>query len=228
MFPSPQIKAELATPQVVPTSQDVQARKGRFGGMMVVIHGLQGKPYTCTHDIEFNLDDTFFSCISTWVNRKASPDEVSQSVCISLACYRLPDLFATIQSESQLQGIAELTSHSSCSWPTSGRLSLQIERHSKHYVIPLCPPVILTPDNCVDVSSFMSSGHNTFRLTQQGDLSEFAFVFHAHHPSDAQLAELNAVAVASKRWKELVGWLGSPIGSQSPWVTFTSSSIPPS
>ncbi|KAF8834629.1 hypothetical protein BDN67DRAFT_536445 [Paxillus ammoniavirescens] len=45
----------------------------RFGGNMVVMCGLEGKPFTSTHHIELSLSDPLFSNISKWVNRKVEP-----------------------------------------------------------------------------------------------------------------------------------------------------------
>ncbi|KAF9220395.1 hypothetical protein BS17DRAFT_820681 [Gyrodon lividus] len=192
------------------------ASRRKFGGNMVVMYGLQGKPFTSTHNIELNLSDPLFSNILKWVNRKIEPHLAARGVCISLACYRLPELFATIKSGSNERGIDDLTSRSSCSWPRSNSLSLHVKRNDKDTVISLAPPIFLTPDQCVDISSLMTSGRNTLELTQRGDLSEYAFVFHAHHPSQAQLAELAMVKASDEHWKHFLEALCMPAGLESP------------
>ncbi|KIK78149.1 hypothetical protein PAXRUDRAFT_342208 [Paxillus rubicundulus Ve08.2h10] len=190
----------------------------RFGGNMVVMCGLEGRPFASTHHIELSLSDPLFSNISKWVNRKVEPHQAAQAVCISLACYRLQELLAVIKSESSERSIDELTSRLSCSWPRSNCLSLHVKRNDKDTVISLGPPTFLTPEQCVDISAFMTSGSNTFRLTQRRDLSEYAFIFHAHRPTQAQLAELAAVKVSDERWKRFLEALCAPAGSDSPWT----------
>ncbi|KAF8834628.1 hypothetical protein BDN67DRAFT_914595, partial [Paxillus ammoniavirescens] len=143
----------------------------------------------------------------------------AQAVCISLACYRLQELLAIIKSESNELGIDEVTSRLSCSWPRSNCLSLHIKRNDKDTVISLAPPTFFNSEQCVDISSFMTSGSNIFTLTQRGDLSEYAFVFHAHRPTQAQLAELAAVKASGERWKRFLEALCTPAGSESPWTS---------
>ncbi|KIJ60334.1 hypothetical protein HYDPIDRAFT_32302 [Hydnomerulius pinastri MD-312] len=172
----------------------------RFGGNMVVIHCLQGKSFTHTHDIEFNLSEALFSNVSRWVSRKVDSANASQS------------------SESHFRGAEDLTYRSSCSWPHSNRLSLQAKRNEKETIISLSPPIVLTPDQCVDISSFMAPGRNTVRIKQRGDLSEYALVFHAHHPTRAQLAELSAVKASDERWSLFLKTISStPVSTESPW-----------
>ncbi|KAF9236292.1 hypothetical protein BU15DRAFT_50236 [Melanogaster broomeanus] len=184
---------------------------------MVVIYGLEGKPFTYTHNIKLNLSDALFSNISKWVNSMLT-SHAPRAVCISLACYRLPELFSTVKSESGDRGIDELTSRSSCSWPRSNCLSLHVKHNDKDTVIPLAPPLFLTPDQCVDISSYMTPGSNNLELTQREDLSGYAFVLHAHHPTQAQLAELAGVKASDERWKRFLKALCTPIGSESPWI----------
>ncbi|KIJ13133.1 hypothetical protein PAXINDRAFT_100842 [Paxillus involutus ATCC 200175] len=210
------IMRELPT-QVPQELADASHR--RFGGNMVVMCGLEGKPFASRHHIELSLSDPLFSNISKWVNRKVEPHQATQAVCISLACYRLQEMLAIIKSESNECGIDEVTSRLSCSWPRSNCLSLHLKRNDKDTVIPLAPPTFLTPEQCVDISSFMASGSNTFTLTQRGDLSEYAFVFHAHRPTQAQLAELAAVQASGERWKRFLEALCTPVGSESPWTS---------
>lgn len=159
------------------------------------------------------------------------------SVCISLGCYHLPDLFTTIKTVSEMRSSEELTSRSTCSWPRSTMLSFHVHQNEKDHTITLSPPLLVrtlicscrrrlvkptmapqvTPDQCVDISAYMRSGCNTVQLRQYGDLSEYAFVFHAHHPTKAQLAELSAVQVANEKWKQFIESLRTPVATTSPW-----------
>ncbi|KAG2360068.1 hypothetical protein BDR07DRAFT_1413573 [Suillus spraguei] len=79
--------------------------------------------------------------------------------------------------------------HSQCSWPISGDLSLQTKRDGKDFIIPLAPPIFVTPDNCVDISAFIRSGENAFSVVQQSDMSDYMFILHAHHPTPKEHEE---------------------------------------
>lgn len=65
----------------------------------------------------------------------------------------------------------------------------------------------------------MKPGTNTLEIRQQGDLSEYVVVLHAHHPTQAQLAELDVVRTADERWKRFLDVLsarvvpGKPLGT---------------
>ena len=50
----------------------------------------------------------------------------------------------------------------------------------------------------------MRPGTNTLEIRQQGDLSEYLVVLHAHHPTRGQLAELDVVKVVDERWKQFL------------------------
>lgn len=55
----------------------------------------------------------------------------------------------------------------------------------------------------------MRLGHNTLEIRQQGDLSEYLVVLHAHHPTRAQLVELDAIKTADERWKRFLDVLSA-------------------
>lgn len=50
----------------------------------------------------------------------------------------------------------------------------------------------------------MRPGNNTLEIRQRDDLSEYLVVFHAHRPTRAQLAGLDAVKTAGERWKRFL------------------------
>lgn len=56
----------------------------------------------------------------------------------------------------------------------------------------------------------MKPGNNTLEIRQQGDLSEYLVVLHAHHPTRAQLAELDMVKTVDEHWKRLLDALSAP------------------
>jgi len=134
----------------------------RFGGDMAVMMFRQGLQSHCgILNINFDLDDTRYSQIAQWTMRKSSPTcvsfphislpifsvgyrDVAQSVCVSFACYHLPSLLSIPLEDGELPPFETLTMHTSCSWPTTGDLSLQTTRDGKNFVIPLAPPIFVS------------------------------------------------------------------------------------
>ncbi|KAG1718958.1 hypothetical protein EDB19DRAFT_1789383 [Suillus lakei] len=156
----------------------------RFGGEMAVMMFRQGlESPRGTINLTFDLDDTRYLQIARWAKRKSSPTDLEHSVCVSFACYHLPSLLPNPLENDQPAPFEKLTMDSQCSWPTSGDLSLQTKRDGKDFIIPLAPPIFVTPDNCVDISAFIRSGENAFSVVQQSDMSDYMFILHAHHPT---------------------------------------------
>lgn len=69
----------------------------------------------------------------------------------------------------------------------------------------------------MDISSYMKLDDNSFQIVQYGDLSDYAFVFHAHHPTQAQLAHLNKIRAANEQWKTFAGSFCSPVTLEPLW-----------
>ncbi|KAG0700163.1 hypothetical protein DFH29DRAFT_807932 [Suillus ampliporus] len=198
----------------------LQATFPRFGGDMAVMMFRQGlESPRGTIELTFNLDDTLYSQIAQWAKRKSSPTyvDLEQSVCVSFACYHLPSLLHHLPEVDQPPPFEQLTMHSQCSWPTSGDLSLQTTRDGKDFIIPLAPPIFVTPDNCVDVSAFIRSGENAFSVVQQSDVSEYMFILHAHHPTPAQLGYLAACRHRHEDWAQTTRTFCKPALKESPW-----------
>ncbi|OAX35618.1 hypothetical protein K503DRAFT_356702 [Rhizopogon vinicolor AM-OR11-026] len=189
----------------------------RFGGHMAVMVFRQGlQSHRGTLKINFELDDTRYSQIAQWAKRKSSQTNLEQSVCISFACYHLPSLVPNPE-DGELPPFETLTMDTPCSWPTTGDLSLQTKRGGKDFVIPLAPPIFVTPDNCVDVSAFVRNGENDFSVVQQSDMSEYMFMLHAHHPTPAQLSYLAEYRREREEWARAIRALYKPEPMESLW-----------
>ncbi|KAG2125502.1 hypothetical protein DEU56DRAFT_824889 [Suillus clintonianus] len=190
----------------------------RFGGEMAVMMFRQGlESPRGVINLPFNLDDTLYLQIARWAKRKSSPIDLEQSVCVSFACYHLPSLLPNPPEDDQLPPFETLTMHSQCSWPTSGDLSLQTKRDGKDFVIPLSPPIFVTPDNCVDISAFIRSGENAFSVVQQSEMSDYMFVLHAHHPTPAQLSYLASCRQRRENWLQTTRAFCTPEPMESLW-----------
>jgi hypothetical protein len=178
-----------------------QVACARFGGEMAVMIFREGfESPRETVKINFDLHHTQYLQIARWAKRKSSPTDLEQSVCVSFACYHLPSLLPNPPEDGQPPSLEKLTIKSQCSWPTSGDLSLQTKRDGKNFIIPLAPPIFVTPDNCVDISAFIKSGKNTFSVVQQSDMSDYVFVLHAHHPTPVQLSYLASCRQRREDW----------------------------
>ncbi|KIK45251.1 hypothetical protein CY34DRAFT_801877 [Suillus luteus UH-Slu-Lm8-n1] len=160
----------------------------RFGGDMKVMLYRQGLTSARgTIDITFTLDDLNYSPIALWAKLRRTKSylkpDFKRSNCVSFACYHLPSLPSNPLEGDGLTPCFEMLMHSPCLWPTSGDLSLQTKRNGKDFIIPLAPPIFVTPDNCIDISAFIRSGENAFSVVQQSDMSNYLFVFHVHYPT---------------------------------------------
>ncbi|KAG2141135.1 uncharacterized protein EDB93DRAFT_1160086 [Suillus bovinus] len=189
---------EILLPPVDHTCPQVTC--ARFGGEMAVMMFRQGLSPRGTINVTFNLDHTLYLQIARWAKRKSSPTDLEQSVCVSFACYHLPSLLPNPPEDDQPTPFEKLTMNSQCSWPTTGDLSLQTKRDGKDFIIPLAPPIFVTPDNCVDISAFIRSGENAFSMVQQSDMSDYMFVLHAHHPTPVQLGHLASCRQKREDW----------------------------
>ncbi|KAG2351411.1 hypothetical protein BDR07DRAFT_1444505 [Suillus spraguei] len=83
--------------------------------------------------------------------------------------------------------------HSQCLWPISGDLSLQTRQDGRDFIIPLAPPIFVTPDNC----------RNAFSVVQQSDMSDYMFILHAHHPTPVQLSYLASYRKRHEEWVKI-------------------------
>jgi hypothetical protein len=74
----PPLNLNFRVSQVEPQKSGVDANQRRFDGEMSVVHSTHGKPFTHTHMIDINLNESIFVKISKWVNRKFHPSYVAR------------------------------------------------------------------------------------------------------------------------------------------------------
>lgn len=198
----------------------LQANFTRFGGNISIIKYLRGLgPARKTPNITLNFSDSQYFHIAQWTKSKRTKSsltsDLKQNLCVSFACYHLPSL----PSNPLENGALETLIHSPCSWPTSGDLSLQTKRDGKDFIIPLAPPIFVTPDNWIDVSAFIRSGENTFSVIQQNDMSmsDYLFVFLVHHPTSEQLSHLASCRDRREEWVKRIRDLGKAEPEESVW-----------
>ncbi|KAI5988616.1 hypothetical protein EDD15DRAFT_2580037 [Pisolithus albus] len=202
---------EFAPPQESPMNEDLSQKTPH--PKRVIMYSTEGDTLPRAHDVKFTISEEMHSNVSRWVNRKTSPTDLSSSFCISVACYRLCDLATAAEPtlDEQDLSIPEVTAHIPCSWPTSTHLLLSLKRGEKNWTLPLSPPFKVTPDQFMDISSFVRLGENTLQIIQYGDLSDHVFVIHAHHPTSAQLAEWGKIQAADQKWKSFLDSVCAPV-----------------
>ncbi|KAI6033399.1 hypothetical protein EDC04DRAFT_2208720 [Pisolithus marmoratus] len=179
----------------------------------IVMYFTKGDTLPRAHHVNLTISEEMHSNVSRWVNRKTSLKDVSSSFCVSVACYRLCDLGTATESSSNEDNLSipEATAHAPCSWPTSMHLMLNLKCGGKNWSLPLSPPFKVTPDQFMDISSLVQSGENTLQIIQYGDLSDYVFVIHAHHPTGAQLAELRTIHAADQKWRTFLDSMCAPV-----------------
>lgn len=188
------------------TAPTRESRKIEFGPEMVVIAARRGSSSIVNLTMKFSVDDNQMSLISHWVNQ-SSTDDVSHSMCLSLACYHWTDLLPQMQSASGSQSMEEVLVATRCSWPTKGGLSMVVHRGQDEWHLPLSPPVVESSENLVDVSTFVRPKTNTFRILQHSDMSAFVFALHAHLPTRQQLQAVTRQREKAQQFRDdLKNW----------------------
>ncbi|TFK42792.1 hypothetical protein BDQ12DRAFT_676807 [Crucibulum laeve] len=190
-------------------SNDTGMARAVFGNEMCVIAIQQGLQSNSKISIQFEIPEEQFSNLSRWVNRHSTTQDVRGGLCLSLGCYSSAvflDLVKKHQYETNEQVVCALRS----SWPSSGGLSLFAMFNSSREIFPLSPPFAVTPDGLVDISQFLSVGKNSIELDQRKDLSEYMLVLHAHHPTHAQVLEVDRRHKRQMEWQKWAQYISRP------------------
>jgi hypothetical protein len=77
----------------------------------------------------------------------------------------------------------------------------------------------VTPDGLVDVSQFLFAGQNTIKLRQTTDMSQYIFVLHSHHPTRAQLQEVDERSQRDKEWQDWARHMSRPFDIPSKLIS---------
>ena len=62
----------------------------------------------------------------------------------------------------------------------------------------------------MDVSEFLFAGKNEIKLNQTTDMSQYTFVLHSHHPTRAQLREVEGRRQRDREWQDWVRHVSRP------------------
>ncbi|KIM73317.1 hypothetical protein PILCRDRAFT_730371 [Piloderma croceum F 1598] len=141
-----------------------EPRKIDFGPEMVVIAARRGSSSGVPMTIHFDIDDIQLSLISLWQGWDKTSDDVSESMCLTLACYLWADLLPEVQRTNESPSLEKLLPAARCSWPTKGGLSMVVQHGQDDWHLPLSLPFHESSENLFDVSRIVKLQKNTIRI----------------------------------------------------------------
>ncbi|KAH8112746.1 hypothetical protein DFH11DRAFT_474352 [Phellopilus nigrolimitatus] len=174
---------------------------------------------TVVMDFELTLNQE--RQLQLWKMREQHAQDVSNSTCLSLACYKQDDVVdvgfrlnvedGVLVVESSPSGEKDKNNNSTLceltpSWPTNSRLSAQIGTSR----LFLAPPVQMTEEKFVDLTAFIEGKHIEIRLDHACDMTDYVFALIAHPPTSSQLHVLDEKRTKCKKWRDCLDELRRP------------------
>ncbi|KAI0671818.1 hypothetical protein C8Q78DRAFT_799740 [Trametes maxima] len=146
--------------------------------------------------------------IARWNDRSRLSDDLSKTLCVSFVSYLVAQCVDASVGESQ-----EVYDVDRCgppaSWPQDGTAFVVVNDGQSADRFIVSPPFITTVDKCIDLGTrSLRPGPNTLHLFQYRDHSDRFFVTLLHHPTRAQLAELQSARNKDREWQRFVEGLG--------------------
>ncbi|KJA27296.1 hypothetical protein HYPSUDRAFT_212475 [Hypholoma sublateritium FD-334 SS-4] len=183
-----------------------------FTSEMRVVASEKGRKESVATRMKFDIPETDFQLLLAWVGRSShqSIEKLRSSVCLSLGCYLTEELHKNCEKEGNdvfEQGVFRARS----TWPVNGALVMNVELAGSRQALPLAPPIQVTPDNLVDISTFLAVGPNVCELRQYQDLSQYTFVLHAHYPTRAQLSHVEEQWKKNREWQDWIRHMTRPL-----------------
>ncbi|KAI0707277.1 hypothetical protein C8Q76DRAFT_748563 [Earliella scabrosa] len=189
-----------------PTDSPFRSRSAR---LLSLVCG-SSAPTPALHPVEMDFDMTAedVAQLTRWNDRHGSTADVSTSLCVSLVTY------TAAQCASALQGELDVVSFGHpAEWPRDGSVFMTLDISGDHgqpqrfYVSP--PFNVCNADRSVDLGARgLHPGTNTLRMYQYRDHSDRMFAVVLHHPTAAQLAELQKARDSEVAWRSFVDGLG--------------------
>ncbi|KAI5119645.1 hypothetical protein M0805_009006 [Coniferiporia weirii] len=158
--------------------------------------------------MDFELSQEQEALLSLWKTRGQHKRDTTNSICLSLACYRQDDAveagFETSgnNGETDMSTLIKLTS----SWPINSRLSADIGKSR----LFLAPPLLVTGEGFVDVTSHVEGRQIQIRLDHACDMTSYVFALIAHPPTPSQLKALEERRAKDAKWEALLFDLAKP------------------
>ncbi|TFK87479.1 hypothetical protein K466DRAFT_662975 [Polyporus arcularius HHB13444] len=165
--------------------------------------------------VAFELTVEEVTQITRWRNRDTIAGDLSTSMSISLVCYpssKCTAVFAQSTGEPSPADVVQCGHPAG--WPTDSSIFAMLDSadgSGPSHGFTLSPPFSqCESDKSVDLGTRgVSPGVNTLRLFQYRDHSDLAFAVILHHPTSAQLAELQRVRDQDRSWHEFLDRLGT-------------------
>ncbi|OJT06650.1 hypothetical protein TRAPUB_2508 [Trametes pubescens] len=161
--------------------------------------------------LEFELSADELAQIARWTDRSKSSDDLSKALCITFASYTLAQL--QDDTPESPEGAVDIAKYGRpAPWPQDGTAFVALnvgEGGQGGERFTISPPFISTVDKCVDLGTRkLHAGLNSIHLFQYRDHSDRAFLALLHHPTRAQLAELQATRDREREWRQFLHGLG--------------------
>ncbi|KAI0649036.1 hypothetical protein C8Q79DRAFT_1007611 [Trametes meyenii] len=157
-------------------------------------------------DFELTADELVQ--IARWNDRTKLSDDLSKTLCISFVSYLVSQCIDASAGEPQ-----EVSNVDECgplaSWPQDGTAFVVVNDGQGADRFTVSPPFMTTIDKCIDLGTRgLRAGPNTLHLFQYRDHSDRFFVVILHHPTRAQLMELQNARNKAREWQRFVEGLG--------------------
>ncbi|RDB21025.1 hypothetical protein Hypma_011394 [Hypsizygus marmoreus] len=198
------IPADLvSTSNPEPTSGEQNASHA-FGDETRILALQTGLSKKSKVKIRFEIPQEQYQAFDLWKNRREHRSGLEQSFCLTLSCY------STVTHKREVKTIEQINSLQSA-WPITGGLSMNVWFKDKATSFTLAPPFKVGPNGMIDVSEFLRIGENFVELVQHGDMSEYIFVLRAHHPTRAQIQQVEHRRNKDRDWHEWVAHMLQPL-----------------
>ncbi|KAI0359782.1 hypothetical protein OH77DRAFT_1419106 [Trametes cingulata] len=162
--------------------------------------------------LEFELSADELAQVARWKGRSSTAEDLSQSLCVSFVSYLVSQCVEENcdTSSPNTDGMSDITKCGRpAPWPQDGTAFVLLNDGEGPDRFSISPPFITTVDKCVDLGTRnLRAGTNTLHLFQYRDHSDRVFAVLLHHPTRAQLSELQAVRAKENEWRQFLDGLG--------------------
>ncbi|KAI0367949.1 hypothetical protein BV20DRAFT_949029 [Pilatotrama ljubarskyi] len=160
--------------------------------------------------LEFELSAEELEQVARWKDRGNHAHDLSDSLCVSVVSYFVSQCVHESSDSPDAEGISDITKCGRpAPWPQDGTAFMFLNDGEGPDRFSISPPFITTVDKCVDLGArSLRPGTNALHLFQYRDHSDRVFAALLHHPTRAQLAELQAARAKEHEWRQFIDGLG--------------------
>ncbi|EPQ52584.1 hypothetical protein GLOTRDRAFT_140281 [Gloeophyllum trabeum ATCC 11539] len=175
-----------------------------------ILYALSCATGTRQHILDFILKPDDYAAVQRWAHRKSMLDDsFTDGICLSLACYRLEDLASVLNGVDSI-GTGNCNSLPKVEWPRTGCMWTVINGDERKGLVYLVPQYSANEDKLVDISSYLRQGENMLEISYDGNMSDYAVVLHAHHPTPSQIGKEEKRREKDREWAEFLKELAQP------------------